>query len=261
MKRDGLCMKDLFDLSGKKALVTGGTRGLGRGIAQGFMEYGAQVAILGSSDQAHAVAGEFAEQGFHCHGVKADLSVRDGVYRGFDEALAKLGGDIDILVTSHGVQSRYSAEEFPLKDWDRVIEVNLNAVFILCQLAGRKMLEKGYGKIINIASMISFFGGKTIPAYAASKGGIAQLTKELSNDWFSRGINVNAIAPGYMSTEMNAALMDPANPRFEQITARIPAGRWGTADDMKGTAIFLASKASDYLGGAVIPVDGGYLVS
>ena len=122
------------------------------------------------------------------------------------------------------------------------------------------MLEKGYGKIINVASMLSFFGGQTVPAYAASKGGIAQLTKALSNDWMKRGVNVNAIAPGYMDTEMNTALTDRNNPRYQQIVDRIPAGRWGTADDMKGTAIFLASPASDYLGGAVIPVDGGYLV-
>ena len=122
------------------------------------------------------------------------------------------------------------------------------------------MLKKGYGKIINIASMISFFGGQTIPAYAAAKGGVAQLTKALSNDWAGRGINVNAIAPGYMATEMNTALLDPSNPRYEIITGRIPAGRWGTGEDMKGTAIFLASAASDYLCGAVIPVDGGYLV-
>ena len=122
------------------------------------------------------------------------------------------------------------------------------------------MLEKGYGKIINIASMVSWFGGQTVPAYTAAKGGVTQLTKELSNDWIARGINVNAIAPGYMATEMNAALLDKENPRYQQITDRIPANRWGTGDDMKGACIFLASHASDYLGGAIIPVDGGYLV-
>ena len=167
---------------------------------------------------------------------------------------------MDILLTAHGIQRRHSAEEFPLEEWDEVIRVNLTSIFILCQEAARVMLKKGYGKIINIASMNSFFGGQTIPAYAASKGGVAQLTKELTNDWLARGINVNAIAPGYMATESEQALMDPENPRFASISERIPAHRWGTGDDMKGAAIFLASHASDYVSGAVIPVDGGYLV-
>ena len=135
----------------------------------------------------------------------------------------------------------------------------MNSVWIMCQEAGKIMLKKGYGKIINVASMLSFFGGQTVPAYAAAKGAVTQLTKALSNDWAGRGINVNAIAPGYMATDMNTALInDPV--RNPQISARIPAGRWGTPDDMKGCTIFLASKASDYLCGAVIPVDGGYLV-
>ena len=147
-----------------------------------------------------------------------------------------------------------------MEDWDQVLEVNLTAPFELCQLAGREMLKEGYGKIINIASMQSFFGGFTIPAYASAKGGIALLTKALCNEWAGRGINVNAIAPGYMATEMNSALLDPTNPRYKEITDRIPARRWGGAngEDIKGTCIFLASHASDYLNGAVIPVDGGY---
>ena len=136
--------------------------------------------------------------------------------------------------------------------------MNLNAVFLQCQMAGKIFLKKGYGKIINIAFMISFFGGQTIPAYAAAKGGVAQLTKELSNDWMGRGINVNAIAPGYMATEMNTALLHNRE-RNDQILQRIPAHRWGTENDMKGTVIFLASHASDYISGAIIPVDGGYL--
>ncbi|MDD6616817.1 MAG: SDR family oxidoreductase [Lachnospiraceae bacterium] len=251
---------ELFNIEGKKAIVTGGTRGLGYGMAEGLMEAGCEVAIVGTSDKVYGVAEEFCSRGFRCHGVKADLAVRSEVYRGFEECVEKLGGDLDILVTAHGIQRRHSAEEFPLEDWDEVISVNLNSVFILCQEAAKRMLPKGYGKIINIASMISWFGGQTIPAYAAAKGGVAQLTKEMCNDWMSRGINVNAIAPGYMATEMNTALLDPENPRYQQITNRIPAGRWGTGDDMKGACIFLASHASDYLGGAILPVDGGYLV-
>lgn len=252
--------KNLFDIRGKKAIVTGGTRGLGYGMAEGYLEAGCEVVIVGTSDSAYRVAEEFRERGYICHGVKGNLGDREDIYRVFNECLEKLGGEVDILLTAHGIQRRHSAEEFPLEEWDEVIRVNLTSVFILCQEAAKVMLKAGYGKIINIASMNSFFGGQTIPAYAASKGGIAQLTKELTNDWLARGINVNAIAPGYMATEMNKALLDPENPRFASISERIPAHRWGTGDDMKGAAIFLASHASDYVSGAVIPVDGGYLV-
>ena len=252
--------QNLFDISGKKAIVTGGTRGLGYGMAEGYMEAGCEVAIVGTSDSVYRVAEEFKSRGFKCYGVKGNLGDRQDIYRVFRECLEKLGGEVDILLTAHGIQRSLSAEEFPMEEWDEVIRVNLTSIFILCQEAAKVMLKKGYGKIINIASMNSFFGGQTIPAYAASKGGVAQLTKELTNDWLARGINVNAIAPGYMATEMNKALMDPENPRFASISERIPAHRWGTGDDMKGAAIFLASHASDYVSGAVIPVDGGYLV-
>ena len=251
---------NLFDIQGKKAFVTGGTRGLGYGMAEGLLEAGCEVVIAGTSDKVFEVANAFCGRGFKCYGVKGDFQKREEVYRVFNEALAKLGGDIDILVPAHGIQRRYSAEIFPVEEWDRVLNVNLNSVFILCQEAAKIMLEKGYGKIVTIASMVSFFGGQTVPAYSAAKGGIAQMTKEMSNDWISRGININAIAPGYMETEMNSALLDKCNPRYKEITDRIPAHRWGTGDDMKGTCIFLSSHASDYLGGAIIPVDGGYLV-
>ena len=149
-------------------------------------------------------------------------------------------------------------EVLQFKDNEFVLDVNLTAVFKLCQLAGRIMLEQGGGKIINFASMLTYFGGYTVPAYAASKGGVAQLTKALSNEWTARGVNVNAVAPGYMVTSMNTRILED-EARNASITARIPAGRWGTPEDMKGTVIFLASHASDYLSGAVIPVDGGYL--
>lgn len=251
---------ELFNIQGKKAIVTGGTRGLGYGMAEGLMEAGCEVAIVGTSDKVYEVAEGFCANGYKCHGVKADFAIRENVYVGFRECLDKLGGDLDIIVNAHGIQRRHSAEVFPLEDWDAVINVNLNSVFILCQEAAKVMLKKGYGKIINIASMVSWFGGQTVPAYTAAKGGVTQMTKEMSNDWIARGINVNAIAPGYMATEMNTALLDPENPRYREITNRIPANRWGTGDDMKGTCIFLASHASDYLGGAIIPVDGGYLV-
>ena len=249
-----------FDIKGKKAIVTGGTRGLGHGMAEGLLEEGCEVVIVGSSEGVHRVAEEFRSRGFACHGVQADLGSREQTLACFRSCMELLGGDLDILVNAHGIQRRHQPEEFPLSDWDDVISVNLSSVFVLCQEAGRVMLPKGRGKIINIASMISFFGGQTIPAYAASKGGIAQLTKALSNDWAGKGIQINAIAPGYMATDMNTALMDPANPRYQQITDRIPAHRWGTPDAMKGICVFLASPASDYITGAVIPVDGGYLV-
>jgi len=167
-------------------------------------------------------------------------------------------GGLDILANNAGVQCRHLAEEFPLEDWDHVLAVNLDAVWILAQAAGRYMLKQGHGKIINVASANSFIGGITIPAYAASKGGVAQLTKALSNEWAGRGINVNAIAPGYMATEMTEALV--GNPDREPlILARIPASRWGAPDDLKGVVLFLASAASDYVHGAIIPVDGGFL--
>ena len=251
----------LFNIKGKRALVTGGTRGLGNGMAEGLMEAGCEVVIVGTTSTVYNIADFYNKKGYVCHGVKADLSVREQVYRCFRESVEKLDGDLDILVTAHGIQRRCEAESFSLRDWDDVININLNSVFILCQEAARLMLPKRYGKIINIASMCSWFGGKEIPAYSASKGGIAQLTKELSNEWIAKGINVNAIAPGYMATDLNIALLDPHNPRYRRITDRIPAQRWGTEEDMKGTCVFLASHASDYLGGAIIPVDGGYLAS
>lgn len=249
---------NLFDLTGKKAVVTGATRGLGRGIAEGLMEAGAEVVIIGSSSSALDVAAELSAKGFKCHGVAADLSKRDALKKGFDNSLAALGGTIDILINAAGIQRRHFSEDFPIEDWDAVIEVNLSATFMLCQLAAKSMIKNGGGKIVNIASMLSFFGGYTVPAYAASKGGVAQLTKALSNEWTSKGINVNAIAPGYMATEMNTALINDEG-RNAEILGRIPAKRWGSPEDMKGVAVFLSSKASDYLSGAVIPVDGGYL--
>ncbi len=251
-------MTNLFDITGRKAIVTGATRGLGYGMAEGLMEAGAEVVIWGTSEKALSVAEAFRGRGFNCHGVVTDISDREALHAAFAKSLELLGGKIDILVNCAGIQRRHPSEEFPIEDWDAVVEVNLTAPFQLCQLAGREMLKAGYGKIINIASMLSIFGGFTVPAYAAAKGGVAQMTKALCNEWAGRGVNVNAIAPGYMATEMNTALLDQNNPRYKEITDRIPAHRWGTGDDMKGICIFLASHASDYLDGAIIPVDGGY---
>ncbi|MDD3219456.1 MAG: SDR family oxidoreductase [Lachnospiraceae bacterium] len=252
-------MHTLFDIEGKKVIVTGGTRGLGKGVAEGFLEAGCDVVIVGTSDKVYRVAEDLSvTYGGHCFGVKGNLGDREDVYRIFKESVEKLEGDLDVLVTAHGIQRRHPSEEFPVSEWDEVLSVNLTSLFILCQEAGKIMLKKNYGKIINFASMNSFFGGQTIPAYAAAKGGVAQMTKALSNDWAAKGINVNAIAPGYMKTEMTEGVYNDPK-RYESTTDRIACHRWGTPEDMKGAAIFLASHASDYLCGCVLPVDGGYL--
>ena len=251
---------NLFDLTGKKAIVTGGTRGLGYGIAEGLLEAGVQVVVFGSSSKALEVAEEFAKKGYACHGIMVDLADAKARETAFIKAINVMEG-LDILVNCAGVQRRHKSEEFPLDDWEAVLNVNLTAPFTLCQMAAKEFMSKEKpGKIINISSMLAFFGGLTVPAYSASKGGITQMSKAFCNEWASKGINVNCIAPGYMDTEMNTALTDPSNPRFAEITNRIPAGRWGTSDDMKGAVLFLSSAASNYINGAVIPVDGGYLV-
>ena len=250
-------MNTLFDLTGRKAIVTGAAQGLAYSMAEGLMESGAEVAVIDISDRTVEVAREFCGRGFRCHGIQADLSRIDELEGVFSRAVDALGG-LDIIVNGAGVQRRYRSEEFPTEEWDFVINVNLNSVWKLCQLAGRNFLENGGGKIINIASMLSFLGGYTVAAYAASKGGVAQLTKALSNEWAGKNININALAPGYMATALNTAIMnDPV--RSKEILDRIPARRWGQPGDMKGAVIFLASGASDYLNGAIIPVDGGFL--
>lgn len=250
-------MHQLFDISGKRAIVTGASRGLGKGMAEGFLEAGCEVVFMGSSDKVFGVVEEYKNQGYTAYGVRGDLGSREELKRMFDEAMAFMGG-VDILVTAAGIQRRHRSDLFPIEDWDEVIEVNQTSVFLMNQLCARKMIEQGKGKIINIASMVSFFGGINVPAYAAAKGAVTQMTKCMANDWAALGINVNAIAPGYMATEMNEKIIADEK-RNKEITERIPAKRWGSGNDMKGTALFLASPASDYLSGAVIPVDGGYL--
>ncbi len=252
---------NLNDLTGKTAIVTGAAQGLGYGMAEGLMEAGAKVCIMDVNPKALEVAEEFNKQGFECVAVISNLAKDESREDSFNEAVEKLGDHLDIIVNAAGVQRRYKSEEFPLDEWDFVIDINLRSVFALCQLAGRQFIKQNSGgKIINVASMLSYFGGYTVPAYAASKGGVAQLTKALCNEWAEKGINVNAIAPGYMATEMNTALLDPSNPRNAAITNRIPSKKWGTPEDVKGPVVWLSSDASDYINGAIIPVDGGYLV-
>ena len=251
-------VNNLFDLKGKKAIVTGASRGLGKGMAEGLLEAGVEVVIMALGDDIIKTADEFNEKGYKCHAVKVDLGDRQEREESFNKAIDLLDGRLDILVNAAGVQKRHTSEKFPIEDWDFVINVNQTAVFSMCQMAANVMIPQGSGKIINIASMLSYFGGYTVPAYAASKGAVSQLTKAFANEWASKGININALAPGYMATEMNTAIINDET-RNKEISDRIPAHRWGTPEDMKGPVLFLSSKASDYLNGAIIPVDGGYL--
>ena len=246
-------MSGPFDLTGRRALVTGGGGGIGRGIAGSLVEAGASVAILGRSESADEAAAELGGVA-----VRADLNDREAPRRGFDEAVEKLSG-LDILVNSHGITSRSDAVDHELADWDEVIEVNLTATFELCQLAGRIMVAHGSGKIVNIASVMSFQGGFRIASYTASKGGVSQLTMALANEWAPHGVNVNAIAPGYVKTALNAPIWRDDPERTKQIDIRIPAGRWGEPADIGGAVVFLASPAADYVHGVTLPVDGGWL--
>jgi 2-deoxy-D-gluconate 3-dehydrogenase len=250
-------MNDLFSVAGKKAIITGAARGLGRGMAQGLHAAGVELALIDVQDNIYTVADELDTSGPAVIAVQADLSERDELKRAFHEAVTKLGG-LDILLNNAGITRWSQAEEMSQADWDIVIEVNLNSVFWLAQLAGQYMLKQGHGKIVNIASLLSFGGGYLTVGYAASKGGVAQMTKALANEWASKGINVNAIAPGYMATEMNTPLMEDPE-RNKLIMDRVPASRWGLPQDLVGALIFLSSAASDYVHGILLPVDGGFL--
>ena len=245
-----------FSLQGKVALVTGASRGLGRGMAIGLAEAGADVVVHASVPPA-GTAREIEQLGRRAVAFGADLADRPSVDRLAQEAVAAFGR-IDILVNNAGIIKRQPAVDHSDEFWDSVIEVNLSSMFRLSRAIGAQMLERGSGKIINIASLLSFQGGITVPGYAAAKGGVAQLTKALSNEWAPRGINVNAIAPGYMATDNTAALRDDPV-RSRQILERIPAARWGTPADLAGAVIFLASPSSDYVNGQVLAVDGGWL--
>lgn len=247
---------NLFDLSGKTALITGAASGLGQGISIAMAEAGADVvcASLGSSqDTVDRVNG----LGRKALSIEVDLSDHSQLQNTFDQALA-LTGKVDILVNNAGIIRRAPAKDHPAKDWFEVIDINLNTVFLLSQIAGRHMLERGSGKIINICSMLSYQGGINVPGYTASKHGVAGLTRAFANEWASGGVQINAIAPGYMATDNTAPIRADEN-RTASITDRIPAGRWGTPDDLKGPAIFLASSAADYLNGHILCVDGGWM--
>jgi 2-deoxy-D-gluconate 3-dehydrogenase len=248
---------DSFRLDDRVALVTGASTGLGQAIAIGLAEAGAHVACHGNTRSAAATCDAISQLGRTSFAVTGDLSKKETPQELVDATIETFGR-LDILVNNAGTIRRAPALDYSTEDWTTVIEVNLSAVFRLSQLAGRQMLTQGSGKIINIASLLSFQGGITVPAYAASKGGVAQLTKALSNEWAGKGINVNAIAPGYMRTDNTKALQENET-RNRQILERIPAGRWGEPSDLAGAAVFLASAASDYVNGEVLVVDGGWM--
>jgi 2-deoxy-D-gluconate 3-dehydrogenase len=245
-----------FDLSGRVAVVTGANTGIGRGIAVALAQAGADVALVGRS-RAEETAAEVTALGRRAALVDADLTTVAPIQSVIDRTLGELGG-LDILVNNAGIIRRADAVDFTEADWDAVIDTNLKSLFFLCQAAGRHMLAQGRGKIVNIASLLSFQGGIRVPSYTAAKSGVAGLTKLLANEWAAKGVNVNAIAPGYIATNNTAALQADET-RNRQILERIPAGRWGAASDIGGAAVFLAAPASDYVHGHVLAVDGGWL--
>ena len=245
---------DSFRLDGKVALVTGSASGLGAAIAVGLAQAGAAVACHGNRRAATETA---AVIGGGAAAFRADLSSTSGAEDLFGQVKAKFG-QVNILVNNAGTILRAAAEEYSLADWETVIQVNLTSVFQLSQFAARDMIPRGAGKILNIASLLSFQGGIRVPAYAASKGGVAQLTKALANEWASKGIQVNAIAPGYFATTNTEALQADET-RNRQILERIPAGRWGLPEDLAGAALYLCSPASNYVTGTVVTVDGGWM--
>jgi 2-deoxy-D-gluconate 3-dehydrogenase len=250
-------VSELFDLTGTTAVVTGAKRGIGFAMADALARAGAD--IIGVSATLELTGSRIASavegHGRRFTARQVDFADRAAVVALGDE-LATL--DVDILVNNAGTIERAPAAEHPLEWWDRVLEVDLSSAFVLTQAVGRSMIARGRGKVIFTASLLSFQGGINVPGYAAAKSGIAGLTKALANEWTSKGITVNAIAPGYIATDNTQALQDDPE-RSSAILARIPAGRWGRADDLAGATVFLASPASDYVSGVVLPVDGGWL--
>jgi 2-deoxy-D-gluconate 3-dehydrogenase len=247
---------DKFRLDGKIAVVTGGTKGIGKAIAVALAEAGADIAVVSRSPHPD-IEKAILDLGRKYIHHAADLTEREQT-RNVIPAIVKRMGEVDILVNNAGIIRRSPAAEHSEGDWDSTLEIDLTATFILCQAAGKIMLKKGEGKIINIASALAFQGGINVTAYASAKHGVVGLTKAFANDWASKGINVNALAPSFFTTEFTEAIeKDPE--RSKSITARTPAGRWGTPEDIAGAAVFLASPASDFIHGAVLPVDGGWL--
>lgn len=250
---------DSFRLTGRVALVTGSTRGLGQAAAIALAEAGADIALLDRGDAAET-AEQIAATGRRVHRIQRDLvsAIPAELESAVAEAVEALGA-VDILVNNAGTIRRAPAAQHSVEDWNDVLAVNLDAVFHLSRAAGRRMLDRGYGRILNVASMLSFQGGILVPSYTASKHAVAGLTKALANEWAPSGVTVNAIAPGYIATD-NTAPIRADEEREKSILSRIPAGRWGTPADVQGAFVFLASDAAAYVTGAIVPVDGGWLV-
>ncbi len=251
-------LKKLFGLENKVALVTGASRGLGQGMSLALAQAGAHVVLLARNRQGlENTCQQITKVGGSCEVIVADITDRSTISMVINSIVNK-HGKLDVLVNNAGIIRRAPAVEFADEDWQAVIDTNLNALFFWCREAGRVMIEQQSGKIINIASLLSFQGGITVPAYAAAKGGVAQLTKALANEWAKHNVQVNAIAPGYFETDNTRPLLENKQ-RNQEITARIPTGRWGQPADLAGTVIFLASAASDYVNGHILVVDGGWL--
>jgi 2-deoxy-D-gluconate 3-dehydrogenase len=253
-----MAISSLFSLEGRVALVTGASRGIGKGIAVGLAGAGANLALVARSESTLIeVQEEIQALGVQAEIFPCDLSQTEGI-SDLVTTVSGSYGRIDILVNNAGTTHRDSAVDFPEERWDDVVKMNLKSVWLLSQQVGRSMIQRGSGKIINIASLLSFSGGIRTLAYAASKGGVAQLTKALANEWASKGVNVNAIAPGYIKTDMTSAILnDPV--RVAEFMDRLPAGKFGTPDDMAGAAVFLASEAASYIHGHILTVDGGWM--
>ena len=249
-------MNSLFDLTGMAAIVTGACKGLGAAMATGLAGAGADV-LLVDRNSVHETAAAVKGAGRRAEALSLDVAAEGAAERAV-EAAVKAFGKVDVLINNAGVIRRTPAIDYSAKDWDEVMGVNSRAVFLLCQAAARNMLPRKRGKIVNVASLLSFQGGINVPAYAASKGAVAQMTKALANEWAPLGINVNAIAPGYMATKNTGPLRDDPG-RSKAILDRIPAGRWGEPGDVAGAAVFLSARASDYVNGHVLVVDGGWL--
>jgi 2-deoxy-D-gluconate 3-dehydrogenase len=254
-----LSFPTLFSLDGRRALVTGASRGLGRAIAEGLAAAGADVLCASSrpGGAADTVAAVRA-LGREAWEVSADLADRDAVLAMADDAERLAGGTVDVLVNNAGTIRRRPAVDYTMEEWDAVLRPNLDAVFLLSQRLGRSMVARGRGKIVNVASLLSFSGGITVPAYTASKHAVAGLTRALANEWARSNVQVNAVAPGYFRTDNTQRLQDDPV-RSAEISARIPAGRWGEPADLAGAVVFLASRASDYVNGHVLVVDGGWM--
>jgi 2-deoxy-D-gluconate 3-dehydrogenase len=245
-----------FDLHGRCAVVTGAGRGIGRAIALGLSRAGADVVLLGRPGSGDATAEAVREQGGTVDVVDLDVSDLDAVERVGAELVGSR--QVDVLVNNAGIIDREDTVDLGRDAWQRVLDVNLNGLFFLCQTIGRPMVERGHGKIVSVASLLSFQGGLRVVSYAASKHGVAGVTKALANEWGPHGVQVNAIAPGYISTDNTAALREDPD-RSRSILDRIPAGRWGSAEDIAGAAVFLSSPAADYVNGHVLVVDGGWM--